>query len=65
MITVSEPVGGYVGVDLGCAKASMAEQFLNAANISAAIEHMGGKTMSKAMRTGSRVEADLRQVLFQ
>ena len=44
----------HVGVDLRGGETSMAEEFLNAPEIRAPIEEMGGETMAEGVRTGTQ-----------
>ncbi len=46
-----------MGVNHGGGDVTMAEQFLNGANIVAAFEKMGGEAMAKGMATGGLSEA--------
>ena len=56
--------GRQVRIYLGGRKRLMAEQFLNAAEVFAAIEHMGGKAVPQGMRADCRVEARHFQVFI-
>jgi hypothetical protein len=46
MINIQKSLLRDVGVDLGCRKIAMAEQLLDAAEISPAIEQVRGKAMT-------------------
>ena len=54
-----------VGVDLRGHQAFVAEQFLHAADVGAAVEEMRGEAVAQRMRRGAGVEAGEFQVFFQ
>src|SRR5688572_32501468 len=54
-----------VRVDLRRAEALVAEQFLNAADVGAAIEQVGGETVPQGVRSGPLIEARSLEVLFR
>jgi len=60
-----EAFGGDVGVDLGGDEMSVAEEFLDAAEVSASVEHMGGVAVTEFVRCEIRIEAGGGEVAFE
>ena len=55
--------GGHVGVDLGRAKALVAEKLLNDPEVGAAIQQVSGEAVAKGVGMGGLDEAPLQRVL--
>ena len=51
VIDVAQAADGNVGVDLSGHESGMAKQFLHGAEVGAAVEQMGRKRMSQAVRS--------------
>lgn len=60
-----ETTCGQMGIYLGSTQAAMAKQFLNAAQVSALVEHVSGKGVSQRMRTDRWVQSGLGEILVQ
>ena len=60
-----ETTCGQMGIYLSGAQAAMAKQFLNAAQVSTFVEHMGSEGVSQRMRTNRRVQSGLGEILVQ
>jgi len=52
-----EPRGADVCVDLRGHEALVSQQFLNATNVSAAVQQMGCKTVAERVRGGAQVKS--------
>jgi hypothetical protein len=52
-------------INLRGSKTAVAEQLLNASNVRAAVEQVGGKTVPQRVRAGTRIEPGLLEVFFQ
>src|SRR5204863_8503400 len=65
VIAVAQALGRHMSVDLGSSKVAMPQQLLDAANVGAGVEQVGGETVPQRVRTGARVEARLGKVLLQ
>jgi len=63
VVDLFHPGGRYVGVYLCRRKRLMAEQFLNASEVGAVVEHVGGEAVSQGMRADRGVEARGAEVL--
>ena len=57
LVGVEEPFLGDVGVDLGRGQAAVAEQLLDAPEVGAAVEEVGGEAVPEGVRAGAGVEA--------
>ena len=65
MVRVVQPFAGDVGVNLGRREASMTKKLLNAAEIGAAVEQMGGEAVAEGVRAGTGVEAPSDEMFFE
>jgi hypothetical protein len=59
-----EAFSGDVGVDLGGDEVGVAEEFLDAAEIGAGIEHVGGVAVAEFVGGEFWIEADEGEVFF-
>ena len=53
MIAVAQPLGCHMGVNLRGAEAAVSEQLLNAADVGAGVEQVGGEAVAKRVRAGA------------
>jgi hypothetical protein len=56
VIGFAHPLTANVRVNLRARKTAMAEQFLNTADVGAAIEHVGGERMAQRVGAGGRCD---------
>ena len=61
----AESGGADVGVDLRRHQALVAQQLLHAADVGAAVQQVRGEAVAQRVRSGSRVQPRLAEVLFQ
>src|SRR5271169_5111487 len=57
VVTVAQPLGRNVGVNLGSAETAVAEQLLDAADVGACVQEVGRKAVSQRVGAGARVQA--------
>ena len=60
-----EAFGGQVGIDLGGDQVGVAEQFLDAAQVRAGVEQVGGVTVPQLVRGQVRVQAGEGEVFLE
>ena len=65
LVNLLQSFGRDVGVDLRRRQIGVAEEFLDAAEVGAGIEHVRGEAVSQLVRRQRRVEADGEQILLQ
>src|SRR5579871_6380127 len=65
VVVVLEAVGRHMGVNLCVRQAAMSQEFLDAADVGAAVEQMRGKAVPQTMRAGVRIDAGQSQVFCE
>ncbi len=65
LVDLSQVGGADVSIDLGCRKALVTKQFLNATDIGPAVEKVRREAMTQGVRTGPAIKASGGNVLFQ
>src|SRR5262249_36762517 len=65
VVTLSQPLGRHVGVNLRRAQAPVAEQFLHTANVRPGVEHVGGEAVAQCVWTRLVGQAGLAEILFE
>ena len=65
LVDLFQAFGRDVRVDLRGGKIGVAEEFLDAAQIRAGVEHVRGETVTQFVRSQRGVESDGKQILLQ
>ncbi len=65
VVGLFKPFGGQVGIDLRGDEVCMAEQFLDAPQVGAGVQHVGGIAVAQLVRTEVRIQARDGEVLLQ
>src|SRR5439155_1407537 len=65
VVAVAQPVGGHVRVNLRVGETAMAEQFLHAADVGAAIQQVSCKAVAERVRARARIEPRLGEILLE
>ena len=64
VVDVAEALVGYVGVDLGCGDVWVAQEFLDAAEVNALVQQIGGVAVAQSVRGGENRDAWKKGVFF-
>ena len=65
LIDLDETIGRKVRVDLGRDQMGMSQKLLNASQIGARVDQVGGKAVTKLVRGELRIQSSGRQILLQ
>jgi len=65
VVDLFHAIGGQVGVDLGGGEALVAEEFLDAAEVGAVVEQVGGEAVAEGVGADAGVEAGHDQILVE